>query len=369
MNHPGRTRWALVGGSFGVIATLAAVVALGVLAGSGAASEGASPPVNTSAPTIHGTAAQGQVLTADPGTWTGTQPISFTYHWQRCDKNGAHCMFINDFGRHHTVTSADVGNTVRVVVTGKNSAGSSDAASAPSPVVASAGTAPVNSSTPTISGTAQVGQILTAAPGTWTGTLPISFTYHWQRCDRNGANCAYINDFGRHHTVVAPDVGNTDRVVVTARNSAGSTNAFSTVSAVVAAKAAGGCANGAAGTVAVASVDAPARLTIDRLQFVPGVLSPGSHVLTARFHVSACNGNSVQGALVYATGVPYHQLNNAPEVATDSAGWATIGFHMLSGYPAARHQRLLVIFVRARKPGENPLGGVSIRRLVSVPIR
>jgi hypothetical protein len=155
---------------------------------------------------------------------------------------------------------------------------------------------------------------------------------------------------------------------VTAKNDNGSTAATTVPSAVIASTA-GGCAIGAKGTMAVANVAAPARLTVDQMQFSPSVLTRSAQSFTARFHVSACNGNPVQGALVYATGVPYHQINNAPETPTDASGWATIAFHTMSGFPSSPHQQLLALFVRARKPGGNLLGGISTRRLVSLPVR
>ena len=57
--------------------TVVTAVSLGALASNGGAA--ASDPANTAPPTIAGTAREGGTLTADPGTWTGTQPINYAY--------------------------------------------------------------------------------------------------------------------------------------------------------------------------------------------------------------------------------------------------------------------------------------------------
>src|SRR5204862_5410731 len=107
------------------------------------------------------------------------------------------------------------GHTIRVVVTAKNSDGSAEATSAPTAVVAD--NAPVNTSAPTISGTAKEGSTLTASSGTWSGPGPISFTYRWQRCDTAGNNCTRTSN-GQTRTVSSGDVGHTIRVEVEAKN-------------------------------------------------------------------------------------------------------------------------------------------------------
>ena len=92
-------------------------------AGAGARSS-ATPPSNTSPPTISGTAQKGQRLHAEPGSWSGTSPIRFAYRWQRCSSSGTNCSNISGAtDNDYTLTSADVGRTVRVVVTASNSAG------------------------------------------------------------------------------------------------------------------------------------------------------------------------------------------------------------------------------------------------------
>jgi hypothetical protein len=95
----------------------------------------AGPPVNAAPPTIAGSAQQGRTLYAGPGGWSGAQPISYAYQWQRCDTNGQNCTNVGPPSSTYTLTSADVGSTIVVAVTATNSAGSATASSAATMVV------------------------------------------------------------------------------------------------------------------------------------------------------------------------------------------------------------------------------------------
>jgi hypothetical protein len=230
--------------------------------------------------------------------------------------------------------------------------------------------APVNSVPPAITGTAQQSQTLTTSNGTWTGTGTISYRYQWLRCNRSGNGCNDISGAtDRTYTLRGADVGSTIRARVTATNPDGSTAATSAPTAVVTSSSPGatGCPTGT-GPVSVTALAPPARLTIDGQSLAPSPVGRSAGTLTARFHVSACSGRAVQGALVYVTAVPYNQFSIPPEGTTGADGWAQLSMNRLGGYPATPRQRLLVMFVRARKQGESLLGGISTRRLVSFPV-
>jgi hypothetical protein len=241
---------------------------------------------------------------------------------------------------------------------------------------AASSAAPVNTGEPKISGTAQEGETLTATSGSWTSSSTINYAYQWRRCNTQGNGCANIGGADTSSYLVrGADVGDTLRVRVTARNSDGSAQATSAQTAVVKAKGVptppvtvNGCPAAGSGTIDVASVSPPARLVLDGQTVSPSVITRSSGDVTVRFHVSACNGRSVSGALVYATAVPFEQFSIPAETATGADGWATMTMHQDRAFPASPRQQLLAVFTRARKSGENLLGGVSTRRLVSFPV-
>jgi hypothetical protein len=334
-------------------------VALAALAVAGAAlGVSQAAPSNTSLPSISGSARDGSILRAFHGTWTGN-PTSFTYQWVRCDTAGGSCTPIAGANsERYTIATADVDHRLRVTVTASNADGSGNATSRATEVVRATGAAPKNTSAPTISGTQQEGATLTANKGNWSGSGTIAFTYQWQRCAGTGGNCVDIpGATNQTYVLTSADVAHTVRVNVTAKNAAGSTLASSAETGLIAP---GKTTQGTA--ISIAQVSLPNRLIVDKVSFSPNPLR-SRNAFTARFHVADTRGFSIQGALVYALGLPYNYARSAPEVATDGTGWATITMQPTANLPL-RPGAKLVIFVRARKPGDNLLAGVSTRRLV-----
>jgi hypothetical protein len=358
--HPNRIS-KLVGPALlvGLIAT-AALVGLSRSAGASTA----TAPSNTSPPTISGTAQEGQTLKADPGTWSGSTPMDFSYQWRRCGVGGGNCRNIAQATDNiYTLTSDDVGHRLRVLVTAVNSDGAAAAQSKATDVVTKApAQAPKNTKEPFITGTPQQGQTLTANPGEWSGNKPIQFSYRWRRCDAKGGDCSNTAVTSQTYAVGSADVGHTLRVLVTASNNVGSAAAISNATSVVTSSGppSGQCHS-------ITSVNLPERLLVDRLDYTPKTISSRSVPLIARFHVVSTKGYCVSGAIVQGMGVPFDRLSHEPEVTTDATGWAHITFQILPTFQL-RHGNLVVIFVRARKPGDNVLAGVSTRRLVSVRV-
>jgi hypothetical protein len=208
-------------GSIGATSTVSTVVV-------------AAPPSNTTLPAISGTEEEGHRLSASTGTWSGTAPISYAYQWRRCNGSGESCS--NIAGATHSTYvsgSGDAGATLRVDVTATNAAESTLATSSQTASIAPA-TSPSNTTPPTISGTTDDGQTLTASTGAWSGSSPISYSYQWQGCNVGGEECRDIDGAtGPSYTLGSGDLAATLRVLVTASNVAGSARAISEASAEV----------------------------------------------------------------------------------------------------------------------------------------
>jgi hypothetical protein len=330
----------------------------------------ARPPRATSAPTVVGTARYGETLTANPGVWTGTQPISFSYRWLRCNTGGGDCDRIDGAqGRTYQVAITDINHTLRVLVTASNQAGRRTAFSGSTPVVAPS--IPVSKAPPVITGTAGQGEALKASPGQWESATPIALSYQWARCDAQGANCIPIADAkAETYTPTEADVGHRLIVQVKAENSSGPRWVNSQATAVVAARPAPPPppAPPPSRSVPISQVSLPDRLLVDRVQWNPRRVRSRAVPLVLRVHVVEANGGrSVSGALVKAIGVPFNRLSAARESVTRGDGWATIVFRVRPTFEL-RRGNFVVVFLRARKPGEPVLGGVSTRRLVSVRV-
>jgi hypothetical protein len=243
------------------------------------------------------------------------------------------------------------------------------AIAAPNQTAAVAQYAPQNTQPPTIDDTTPAeGQTLTASPGTWTGDQPMVFTYQWRRCNAGGNNCVDIPTArNQTYTAQAADRGNTLRVTVTATNASGANSATSAATSAVGAPVPRDPR--AATHTAVANVNSPDRLLVDQVVFSPNPIRSRTAPITVRVRVLDTQGRRVSGALVFIRSTPL-VTQNAPESATDAEGWATFTVLPERDFSIVfRRGYNLQWFVRARKPGDNPLVGVSTRRLVQVGIR
>ena len=349
---------------------VAAVVALGLVGALIAASSarGAGGPKNTEPPAITGTPQSGQTLTSTTGTWTGSGLITYAVQWQRCDAAGANCVDLS-FGRSLTLTlgSGDVNHTMRIVITATDSTGSATVTSGPTAIVGPSPVgAPSNTTPPTISArpmsvrssqpTPERGRACRRSPSPSPGSA----------ATRTAPTASPIaNASAPTYTAVDRDAGGTLRVVVTAMNLIGTASATSGPDRPSPRLAAGiTTLPGGGKSVAVADIALPNQLLIAGVTFTPSRLS-SRDAFTLKVRVQDTRHYAVDGALVYALGVPYSRIAVAPEVPTKADGTVVLTLHPLAGLSLGPGQ-YLVIFLRVRKPGDPTNGGVSVRQLIQL---
>jgi hypothetical protein len=136
----------------------------------------------------------------------------------------------------------------------------------------------------------------------------------------------------------------------------------------VAAPGANGCPTDKSSKPApIADIAPPARLQISDFEVLSGSVNENTQSYTLKVRIGSTCGRNIKGASVYVTAVPYNQFSIPEEELTGDQGTAILVFHRDANFPASDQQSQLTLFIRATKPGEDPLAGVSTRRLVAVP--
>ena len=195
----------------------------------------------TGSPTISGTAQVGETLTASTTGITdadGLTNVSYSYQWVAND--GTSDSDIADAtASSYTLVAADAGKTIKVKVTFTDDNGNDES------LTSTATTAVITANTsatgaPTISGTVQVDQTLTADTsgiGDADGLTNVSYSYQWIAND--GTSDSDIADgTSSSYTLVAADAGKTIKVKVAFTDDAqnqetGTSAATATVAAAV----------------------------------------------------------------------------------------------------------------------------------------
>lgn len=337
---------------------------MALLAGTSVAATNVAPK-NTDEPEISGTPQVGEILRTTRGTWTGTDPITYTFRWQRCDGAGkpdaSDCARItNASDATYVLRPTDAGSRIRSQVIATNADGATTATSNATTVVTS--DKPTNTDRPTISGTPAPDKRLQANPGTWVGEKPITYAFRWLRCNAGGDNCGELEGATDNDYLVRDgDIGRTIRVRVTARNDAGSGSAISAQTAVVRTNA----PPTPGSSVPVAQVPNTARLIVSEVQFSPNPVTSRTSPITVRIRVKDTRGNVISGALVFIRSTP-RVTSGGDRQATETDGSVTYQLVPNGNFPQPRSGFNVQFFVKAYRAGDPALAGIAGYRLVQV---
>ena len=173
----------------------------------------------TGAPTIRGSARVGETITVDTSGISdadGLESASFGYQWLADD-----AAIAGATGETYTLAAEDEGKAIKVEVSFTDDAGNAETLTSGATGAVSAASTPNSPATgvPTINGTAQVGETLTADKSGIAdadGLTNATFSYQWLADDAEiaGAN-------GSTYTLVAEDEGKAIKVQVTFTDDAG----------------------------------------------------------------------------------------------------------------------------------------------------
>ena len=184
----------------------------------------------TGAPTISGTAQAGETLTASTTGITdsdGLTNATFTYQWLADD-----AAISGATGSTYTLVAADSGKAIKVQVSFTDDAGNTESLTSGASAAVTAANNPATGA-PTISGTARVGETLTASAtgiADTDGLTNATFTYQWLADDADIAGAT-----GSTYTLVAADAGKAIKVQVSFTDDAGNAESLTSAATTAAA--------------------------------------------------------------------------------------------------------------------------------------
>ena len=187
----------------------------------------------TGAPTISGTAQVGQTLTASTSGISDSNGLAdaiFTYQWLADDTD-----ITDATGSTYTVGADDEGKTIKVRLSFTDDSGHQETLTSAATVAVAAIPNSAATGAPTISGTAQVGQALTASTSGISdsdGLINATFTYQWLADDTDITDAT-----GSTYTLAAADEGKTIKVRLSFTDDSGHQETLTSASTVAVASA------------------------------------------------------------------------------------------------------------------------------------
>ena len=231
---------------------VSAINAVGTSAASNSDDDTTTAATNTAAmgaPTITGTAQVGQTLTAATTGITdadGLTSPTYTYQWIRVDGTEADIAAANS--STYILVDADLGTTIKVKVSFTDAANNPETLTSAATATVSAAANTLATGAPTITGTAQVGQTLTA--GTTAimdadGLTSVSYTYQWIGVATDNTETNISSATVSTYTLVAADQGTTVKVTVSFTDDANNPETLTSAATATVSAAANTLATGA----------------------------------------------------------------------------------------------------------------------------
>lgn len=186
-----------------------------------------TPAVPATPPTLSGLARAGETVTCSGGTFTGRGYLSYRFY-----RSGVPTAVAANTTGTYTLGTADVGARVSCRRLAQNAAADVESAPSNESDTVAPRPVPVNVAVPSIAGEPLVGRALRCAPGTWTNSPAV--TYSFRRVAPTGAT-APVASGSDTYVPTSADLGMTIVCVETATNEHGRAEASSAPAGPIAA--------------------------------------------------------------------------------------------------------------------------------------